>query len=134
MLTKFCLKSLLFIERYLTVLVCFRVDLSAGKWKTSIPGLELCSGPFKLVVTVPETCQSGEKGVELTVWGTDDNRHWGHVTKHHLGEELHISMSEVLYAADSQRSKNMVNKGTYTERLGKHCKRAEKQESKTIIH
>lgn len=81
----------------------------------SIPGLELCSGPLKLVVTVPETCQTREKGVELRVRGADDNRHWGHVTKYHLREALHISKCEVLYAADSQ-GENMINNDTQRNR------------------
>lgn len=60
---------------------------------------------------MPETCQSREKGVELRVWGTDDNSHWGHVTKHHLREALHISKSEVLYAAESQGRNMVINNG-----------------------
>lgn len=70
--------------------------------KACIPRPELCSGPLKLVVAVPETCQSREKGVELGVWGADDNRHWGHITEDHLREAVHISKSEVLYATADQ--------------------------------
>lgn len=86
----------------------------ASKWilKTSIPRLELCSGPLKLVVTVPETCQSREKGVVLGVWGADDNHHWGHITKHHLREAHHICKSEVLYAADSHGGNMVLNNDT----------------------
>lgn len=128
-------KSLLLIEEYITLLMCFRVDLSISirclyhvhqrhqlcafhytrkkpeNGKTSIPGLELCSGPLKLVITVSETCRSREKRVELRVWSTDDHRYWGHVTKHHLREALHVSQSEVLYAADSQGGNMVISNG-----------------------
>lgn len=76
------------------------------------------------MVTVPETWQSREKGVELGVWGADDNRRWGHETKHHLREALHISKSEVLYAENQ----------TDRERPGKHGENVEKQENETIIY
>lgn len=76
--------------------------LTPSKWifETSVPRPELCSGPLKLVVTVPETRQSGKKRVELKIWGADNNHRWGHITKHHLGEAFHIRKSEVLYAGN----------------------------------
>lgn len=54
------------------------------------------------MVAVPETYQSREKGVELRVWGADNNCHRGHVTKHYPREVLHISEREVLYAGNRQ--------------------------------
>lgn len=64
------------------------------------------------MVTVPETCQSRQKTVELRVWGADDNCNWGHVTKDHLREALHINKGEMLYAADSQGGKMVISNGT----------------------
>lgn len=84
-----------------------------SKWifKTSVPRPELCSGPLKLVVTVPETCQSRKKGVEFKIWGADNNRRWGHITKHHLREALHICNSEVLYAGNKVLSTDTKKQG-----------------------
>lgn len=73
------------------------------KKKVNVPGSKLCSGPFKFVVAVPVTGHSRHEDVELRVWGADDDHLWGHVTKYHLREELHISRSEVLNAAHTDR-------------------------------
>ena len=76
----------------------------------TVPGSELCSGPLKLVVTVPKTHQSMEEGVELRVWGADNYCHWGHVTKHNLREALHISKSQVLYTGHNHGGHMVINK------------------------
>lgn len=95
--------------------------------KNSIPGLELGSSPLKLVVTVPETCQSRQKGVELGVWGADDNCNWVHVTKHHLREALHINKGEMFYAADSQGGKIVISNGTDRHSDGNNTDRKKAQ-------
>lgn len=110
-----------FISNYIS---CTLLNLkSPSKWtlKTSIPRPELCSGPLKLVVTVPETCQSRKKGVELKIWGADNNCRWGHITKHHLREALHICKSEVLYAGNT-----VLNKDTKKQVHGNHINEGKK--------
>lgn len=83
------------------------------KGKIYIPRLELCSGPLKLMVAVSKTDEPREEGVELNVWGTDDDHCWDHVTKHHSREVGQIFKSEVLDAVESQREREREQ---YTQR------------------
>lgn len=61
------------------------------------------------MVTVSETGESREKGIELDVRGANDNHRWAHIAKHYLREVLYICKSEVLNAAENQGGSMLEN-------------------------
>lgn len=64
---------------------------------------------------MPVTGHSRHEDVELRVWGADDDHLWGHVTKYHLREELHISRSEVLNAAHTDNKKTQLQEAAQSD-------------------